>query len=63
MDNKTIKKKTEIAEIVNIFKQNFELKSSEIDEKRLKLLKKCIERNEKIVITRMKLILSISMMN
>ena len=63
MDNKTIKKKTEIAEIVNIFKQNFELKSSLMDEKRLKILKKCIERNEKIVITRMKLILSISMMN
>ena len=37
MDNKVINKKAEIAEIVNIFKQNLELKSSEINEKRLKI--------------------------
>ena len=49
MDNKVINKKAEIAEIVNIFKQNLELKSSEMDEKRLTIFKKCIERNEKIV--------------
>ena len=49
MDNKVINKKAEIAEIVNIFKQNLNLKSSEINERRLKLLKNCIERNEKIV--------------
>ena len=40
MDNKFINKKAEIAEIVNIFKQNLNLKSSEINERRLKLLKK-----------------------
>ena len=49
MDNKVINKKAEIAEIVNIFKQNLELKSSEIDEKRLNFFKKCIKRNDKIV--------------
>ena len=37
MDNKVINKKAEIAEIINIFKQNLELKSSEINEKRLKI--------------------------
>ena len=37
MDNKVINKKAEIAEIVNIFKQNLELKSSEMDEKRLNI--------------------------
>ena len=37
MDNKVINKKTEIAEIVNIFKQNLKLKSGEMDEKRLKI--------------------------
>ena len=33
MDNKVIKKKTEIAEIIKNFKQNLELKSSEINER------------------------------
>ena len=37
MDNKVINKKAEIAEIVNIFKQHLELKSSEMDEKRLNI--------------------------
>ena len=39
MDNKVIKKKAEIAEIVKIFKQNLELKYSEMSEGRLKILK------------------------
>ena len=33
MDNKVINKKTEIAEIIKNFKQNLELKSSEINER------------------------------
>ena len=49
MDNKVINKKAEILEIVNIFKQNLELKSDEMTEKRLKILKRCIEKNEKII--------------
>ena len=49
MENKVISKKAEIAEIVKAFKQNLDLKSSEMSEKRLKIFKKCIERNEKIV--------------
>ena len=49
MDNKAINKKAEIAEIIKKFKQNLELKSGEINERRLKMLKGCIERNEKVV--------------
>ena len=49
MDNKIINKKTEIAEIIEKLKQNLELKSNEMSEKRLKILKRCIERNEKLV--------------
>ena len=49
MDSKVINKKAEIAEIVNIFKQNLQLKSSEMNERQLKIFKKCIERNEKIL--------------
>ena len=49
MENKVINKKAEIAEIVKIFKQNLELKSSEINEKRLKILKGCFQTNEKTV--------------
>ena len=48
MDNKVINKKAEIAEIIKNFKQNLDLKSSEVNERRLKISKKCIERNEKI---------------
>ena len=33
MDNKVINKKTEIAEIIKNFKQNLELKSSEVNER------------------------------
>ena len=49
MDNKVINIKAKLAEIVNTFKKNLELKSGEMSENRLNLLKKCIERNEKIV--------------
>ena len=49
MDNKVISKKTKIAEIIKNITQNLELKSDEISERRLKILKGCIERNEKIV--------------
>ena len=49
MDNKVINKKAEIAEIVKNFKQNLELKTSEMSERRLKILKGYIKRNEKIV--------------
>ena len=49
MDNKVINKEVEIAEIIKIFKPNLELKSSEMNERRLKFLKKCVEKNEKIV--------------
>ena len=49
MDNKVINKKPETSKIVKIFKENLELKSSEMNERRLKIFKKCIERNEKIV--------------
>ena len=49
MDDKVISKKTEIAEIIKNFKQNLELKSDEMNERRLNILKRCIERNEKIV--------------
>ena len=49
MDNKVINKKAEIPEIIKNFKYNLELKSSEMNERRLKILKRCIERNEKIV--------------
>ena len=49
MDNKIINKKTEIAEIIEKLKQNLELKSNEMSEKRLKILKRSIERNEKLV--------------
>ena len=49
MDNKVINKKSEIAEIVKIFKQNLELKSGEMSERQLKILKRCIEKNEKII--------------
>ena len=34
MDNKAINKKAKIAEIVNIFKQKLQLKSSEMNERR-----------------------------
>ena len=37
MENKVICKKAEIAEIVKAFKQNLDLKSSEMSEKRLKI--------------------------
>ena len=47
MDNKVINKKTEIAEIVKNFKQNLELKTSEMSERCLKILKGYIKRNEK----------------
>ena len=50
MDDKVINKKAKIADIIQVFKQNLELKSSEINERRLKIKKKKgIERNEKIV--------------
>ena len=49
IDNKVINKKPEITEIIKNFKQNLDLKSSEMNERRLKIFKKCIERNEKIV--------------
>ena len=49
MDKTIINKKAEIADIINVFKQNLDLKSSARNERRLKILKKCIERNEKIV--------------
>ena len=49
MDNKVINIKAKLAEIVNTFKKNLELKSGEMSENRLNILKKCIERNEKIV--------------
>ena len=49
MDNTIINKKAEIADIINVFKQNLDLKSSARNERRLKIFKKCIERNEKIV--------------
>ena len=39
MDNKVINKKAEIADIVQIFKQNLELKSDEMTEKRSNILK------------------------
>ena len=48
MDNTIIYKRAEIAEIVKAFKQNLDLKSSEMSEKRLKILKNCIGRNKKI---------------
>ena len=37
MDNKVISKKAEITEIVKAFKQNLDLKSSEMSEKILKM--------------------------
>ena len=37
MEYKVISKKVEIAEIVKAFKQNLDLKSSEMSEKRLKI--------------------------
>ena len=40
MDNKVFSKKTKIAEIIKNLKQNLELKSDEINESRLKVLKK-----------------------
>ena len=43
MDNKVIKKKAKIAEIIKIFKQNLELESSEMNEKGLKLLKNVLK--------------------
>ena len=49
MDNKVINKKAEIAEIVKNFKQNLELKTREMSKRRLKILKECIKRNEKLV--------------
>ena len=49
MDNKVINKKAKIAEKVKNFKQYLELKSGEINKIQLKILKRCIERNEKIV--------------
>ena len=49
MDNNVINKKTEIAEITEKFKQNLELKSNEMSERRSNILKRCIERNEKLV--------------
>ena len=49
MDNKVINKMAEIAKIVKNFKQNLELKTSEMSQRRLKILKGCIKRNEKIV--------------
>ena len=49
MDNTVINKKAEISEILKIFKENLESKSSEMSERRLKILKNCIEKNEKIV--------------
>ena len=49
MDNKVINKKAEIEEIIKFFKPNLKLKTNEINERRLKIFKKCIERNEKIV--------------
>ena len=49
MDNKVINKKAEIAEIIKNFKQNLELKIDKMSERRLKILKRYIERNEKIV--------------
>ena len=49
IDNKVINKKAKIAEIIKSFKQNLELKSSEMNERQLKIFKKDIERNEKIV--------------
>ena len=41
MDNKVINKKAEIAEIVQTFKQN--LKSSEMNERQLKILKNVLK--------------------
>ena len=49
MDNKVINKKAEIEEIVRYFKQNLELKTTEMSKRRLKILKGCIKRNKKIV--------------
>ena len=49
MENKVVSRRAEIEEIVKAFKQNLDLKSSETSEKRFKILKKCIEMNEKIV--------------
>ena len=49
MDNKVINKKPEMAAVVKIFKQNLELKSGEMNGRRLNILKRCIERNEEIV--------------
>ena len=49
MDNTVINKKAEISEILKIFKENLDSKSSEMSERRLKILKNCIEKNEKIV--------------
>ena len=40
MDDKVINKKAKIADIIQVFKQNLELKSSEINERRLKIKKK-----------------------
>ena len=49
MDNRVINKRSEIEEIIEILKPHLELKTNEINERRLKIFKKCIERNEKIV--------------
>ena len=45
MDNNVINKKAEIAEIVNMFKQNLDLKSDEINERRF--LKKVLKEMKK----------------
>ena len=49
MGDKVTNKNAETEEIIKNFKPNLELKSSEISEGQLKILKSCIERNEKIV--------------
>ena len=40
MDNKVINKKAEIAKIIKTFKQNLELKPSEMNVRQLKIFKK-----------------------
>ena len=48
MENKVIsKKRLKLQKLLTIFKQNLELKSSEFNERRLKILNRCIERNQK----------------
>ena len=49
MGDKVTNKNAETEEIIKNFKPNLELQSSEISEGQLKILKSCIERNEKIV--------------